>query len=109
MGRDGSMYLLVENPKNVDQLGNPIPREERLIEANPPITDRSRLRPIHSIWVRRAVIDDANKVLYKREDSGTKFYYLRNSPPDHTMTEDKVLYVFVDTNMGAYKPLLLPT
>ena len=33
----------------------------------------------------------------------TKFYYLRNSPPDHTITEDKVLYVFVDANTGAYK------
>ena len=37
MGRDGSMYLLVENPENVDRLGNTILREERLIEENPPV------------------------------------------------------------------------
>lgn len=68
MGRDGSMYLLIENPENVDQLGNPIPREERLIEENPPVTNRPGLRPVKSTWVRRVLIDDPNKVLYKREE-----------------------------------------
>ena len=45
MGRDGSMYLLIENPGNVDQLGNTILREEKLIEENPPVTDRPDRRP----------------------------------------------------------------
>ena len=35
MGRDGVMYLLIENPEDVDRLGNVIPREERRIEENP--------------------------------------------------------------------------
>ena len=51
MGRDGVMYLLIENPENVDRLGNVIPREERLVEENPPITNRPGLRPINSTWV----------------------------------------------------------
>ena len=46
------------------------------------------------------------KVLYKRVESGTEFFYLRNSPPDHTITEEKVLYAFVDTNLGAYKDVV---
>ena len=29
MGRGGVMYLLIENPKNVDRLGNVVQREER--------------------------------------------------------------------------------
>ena len=66
MVRDGVMYLLlIENPENVDRLGNVIPREERLIEENPPVTNRPGLRPINSTWVRRVLIDDPAKVLYK--------------------------------------------
>ena len=65
IGQDGVMYLLIKNPKEVDRLGNVIPREERLIEENPPVTNRPGLRPINSTWVRRVLIDDPAKVLYK--------------------------------------------
>ena len=55
MGREGVMYLLTENPENVDRLGNIVPMEEklkeRLIEENPPVTNRPGLRPVNSIWV----------------------------------------------------------
>ena len=44
--------------------------------------------------------------MYKQVEAGTKFYYLRNSPLDHTITEEKVLYAFVDTNPGAYKDVV---
>ena len=40
MGRDGCMYILTENPEDVDQLGNPIPRGERFIEENTLVIDR---------------------------------------------------------------------
>ncbi|KAI5070421.1 hypothetical protein GOP47_0014764 [Adiantum capillus-veneris] len=36
MGRDGCMYLLTETPKDVDRLGNFIPRKGKLIEESPP-------------------------------------------------------------------------
>lgn len=106
MGQDGVMYLLTENPENVDRLGNVVQREERHVEENPPVTNRPGLRPINSIWVRRVLIDDPAKVLYKRVESRTEFFYLRNSFPDHTITEDKVLYTFIDTNQGAYRDIL---
>lgn len=73
MGRDGSMYLLIENPEDVDQLGNPTPREEKLIEENPPITNRPRLRPINSIWVRRVLIDDNTRSSTNRRRQGLSF------------------------------------
>ena len=44
--------------------------------------------------------------MYKRVEARTEFFYLRNSPPDHTITEEKVLYAFVDTNHGAYKDVV---
>lgn len=64
------MYLLIENPEYVDQLGNPISREEKLLEENPPIKDRPGLRPINSIWVRRVLIDNDTKVLYNERSQG---------------------------------------
>ena len=74
MGRDGVMYMLIDNPKNVDRLGNVSQREERLkerlIDENPPIPNRPGLWPINSTWVRRVLIDDPAKVLYKRMESG---------------------------------------
>ena len=44
--------------------------------------------------------------MYKRVESGTEFFYLRNSPPDHTITEEKLLYAFVDINPGASKDVV---
>ena len=51
MGRDECMYILTENPEDVDQLGNPMPRKEKLIEKSPPMPKRLGLRLINSIWV----------------------------------------------------------
>ena len=61
---------------------------------------RPGMKPVNSIWVRRVLIDDETKVLYKREEDGSEFFYLRHSSPDYTTTEDKVLYAFVNTNEG---------
>ena len=44
MGRDGCMYLLTETPKDMDQLGNFIPRKGKLIEEGPPMLERPGLR-----------------------------------------------------------------
>ena len=44
--------------------------------------------------------------MYKRVESGTEFFYLRNNSPDYTTTEDKVLYTFIDTNQGAYRDIV---
>lgn len=74
MGGNGCMYLLTETPEDVDQLGKFIPRKGKLIEEGPPMPERPGLRLINSIWVRRVLIDDRTKVLYKWEDAGSEFY-----------------------------------
>ena len=102
MGRDGTMYLMTDNPDDMDRMGNLVRREEQVIEEGPPRVNRPELRPTTSVWVKRVLIDDNTKVLYWREDMGTEFYYLRNSPPDHTTTDEKVLYTFVNTTEGVY-------
>ena len=100
------MYLLTETPKDVDQLGNFIPEKDKLIEEGSPMPERSRLRLINSIWVQRVLIDDKTKVLYKREETLSEFYYLRHSSLDCTITEDKILYVFVEMNLGEYRDVI---
>ena len=106
MGGDGCMYLLTETPEDVDQLGNFIPEKGELIEEGPPMPERPGLRLINSIWVRRVLIDDKTKVLYKREETLSEFYYLRHSSLDCTITEDKILYVFVEMNLGEYRDVV---
>ena len=64
--------------------------------------NRPELRPTTSVWVKRVLIDDNTKVLYKREESGTEFYYLRHGPSDHTTTDEKVIYSFVNTMEGIF-------
>ena len=91
------MYLLTETPEDVDQLGNFIPRKGKLIEEGPPMPERLGLRLINSIWVRRVLIDDRTKVLYKRVDAGSEFYYLRHSPPDHTVTQKTKYFMYLST------------
>ena len=61
---------------------------------------------INSIWTRRVPIDDATKGLYKREDAGSEFFYLRDFPPLQCLTEDKVLYVYVNTHPEAKRSVL---
>ena len=102
MGRDGTMYLMTDNPEDMDRMGNLVRREEQVIDEGPPRVNRPELRPTTSVWVKRVLIDDNTKVLYWREDMGTEFYYLRNSPPDHTTTDEKALYTFMNTTEGVY-------
>ena len=74
-----------------------------MIEEGPPRVNRPELRPTTSVWVKRDIlIDDNTKVLYKREESGTEFYYLRQGPLDHTTTDEKVIYSFVNTMEGIF-------
>ena len=101
-GRDGTMYLMTDNPEDMDRMGNLVRRKEQVIDEGPPRVNRPELRPTTSVWVNRVLIDDNTKVLYKREDNGTEFYYLRHSPPDHTTTEEKVLYPFLNTTEGVF-------
>ena len=61
---------------------------------------------INSVWTKRVLIDDATKVLYKREDAGSEFFYLRDFPPLHCLTEEKVLYVYVNTLAEAERSML---
>ena len=35
--------------------------------------------------------------MYKREDSGSEFFYVRDNPPDYSLDVDKALYVYVET------------
>ncbi len=106
MGRDASMYLLIENPDEVDKLGNTAPRETKSLEEGPPSIGMLGLRLVNSIWVRRILLDDSSKILYKREDHGSEFFYLRNCAPDYTITVDKVLYVFVQESTEGHKDVI---
>ena len=93
---------ITDNPNDLDRMGNLVQKEERLIEEGPPRVNRPELRPTTSVWVQRVLIDDNTKVLYKREESGTEFYYLRQGPPDHTTIDEKVIYSFVNTMEGIF-------
>ena len=39
-------------------------------------------------------MDDTSKVLYKRNDEETKFFYLRSKVPKYMVIESKILYVY---------------
>ena len=81
MDSNGVIYLLVKDPEAVDVLGNPVDKEHGLIEEGPPKIKQQGLRLINSIWIKRVLIDDATKALYKREDAGSGLFYLRDFPP----------------------------
>lgn len=101
MDQNGVMYLLVEDPEAVDVLGNLVDKEHGLIEEGLSRIEQQGLRLINCVWTRRVVIDDATKALYKMEDADTEFFYLRDFPPLHSLTEEKVLYVYVNTLVEA--------
>lgn len=65
MGRDGSMYLIVDRLKEVENLENAMPKELRILEEEAPVPEQPRLRVINSIWTRRVLLDNVIKVLYK--------------------------------------------
>ena len=105
MDCNGVMYLLVEDPEAVDVLGNPVDKEHGLIEEGPPRLEQQGLRLINSVWTKRVWIDNATKALYKRKDAGSEFFYLEDFPPLQCLTEDKVLYVYVNTHTHKWKDL----
>ena len=94
MGKDGSMYLLTKNHKGVDKLGNRVHEEIRLDEEGPPRVEMMGFKLVSSILVQSVMIDDTSKVLYKRNDEETEFFYLRSKVPEYMVTESKILYVY---------------
>ena len=76
-------------------------------EEIPPIPVQPNLRLIDSIWTQRVLIDDETQALYKREDSGTEFYYELKNPLEHSLIEEKVLYVFVNGAVNALESVFL--
>lgn len=76
MGRDGVMYLVIDNPDVVDTLGGIVQRELHWEDEGPPIPIQPGIRMINYVWTRRVLIDDVNGALYKRNDSETEFYHL---------------------------------
>ena len=81
-------------------------KEHGLIEEGTPRIEQQGLRLINSIWFKRVPIDDATKALYKREDAGSEFFYLRDFPPLQCLTKDKVLYVYVNTHAEVKRSVL---
>ena len=77
MGRDGSMYMLTDFPQNIDKFGNAVQTRTRIEDEGPPIVDLMGFRLVNSVLVHKAPIDDLDKVLYRRSDQGTEFFYLR--------------------------------
>ena len=106
VGRDGSMYVLTENPNEVNKLGCAILRETNSLEEGPPSVGLLGFKLVNSIWVCRILLDDNSKILYKQENHGSKFFYMRNCAPDYTITEDKILYIFVQESIEVHKNVI---
>ena len=106
MDQNRVMYLLVEDPKAIDVLGNPVDKEHELIEEGPHRIKQQGLRLINSVWTKWVLIDDVTKALYKREDTDTNFFYLRDFPPLHSLIEEKVLYVYVNALAEAERSVI---
>ena len=99
MGRDGAMYLIIDDPEVVDFLGNVTPVVDPLRPEGPPALTPTGYKLVNSMWTQRVPIDDNTKAVYKREDTGTEFFYLRDNPPEYSLEADKALYVYVQTSM----------
>ena len=97
MGKDAVMYLIVDKPEDVDTLGNIMPGQPAQVDEGPPTTIIQGFKLVNSITTHRVLIDDVTKALYKRTDSGTEFFYIRNYPEEHILTEEKILYVYINT------------
>lgn len=95
MGRVGDMYLIVADPEVVDILGNVTPIVDPLQPEGPPTLTPEGYHCVNHVWTHRVPTDDLTKAVYKREDSGTEFFYLRDNPPEYSLDADKILYVYV--------------
>ena len=94
IGQQGEIYIVVENPDIVDNLGGiqkPKPHEG---DEVPPKPIQEGVKFVNSILVCQVCIDDPTKALYKRMDEGSKFFYERYNPLNHSLFEVKILYVF---------------
>lgn len=100
MGRNGVMYLMVEDPDEVDTLGQKVPRGVPIDDEFPPAPTRPNMRCVDSIWTQAVPIDDPIKALYKRQISGVEYFYERNYPQEGTMLDEKCLYVFEEEIEG---------
>lgn len=96
------MYLLVEDPEALDSLGNLVDKDPGLVEETQPKTNQPELKLISSICTPRVLIDDPTKALYMKEDVDTECFYLRDYPPEYSLTEEKTLYVFMNTLSEAF-------
>lgn len=90
----------MRDPKVVDLLGNVVPRADPLVTKGPPALTPAGYKLVNSIGTQRVLIDDHTKVVYKREDVGTEFFYLRDNPPEDSLDVEKVLYVYVKTGLS---------
>ena len=97
MGRDGAMYLIVADPEFVDSLGNVTTVADPGKIEGPPELTPAGYKLVNSIRTQRILVDDNTMAVYKREDSGTEFFYLRYNPTDYSLEADKVLYVYIQT------------
>lgn len=101
MGRDGVMYLITDRPDEVDALGSVVNIPSQAQAEEPPRPMDPSLRLVNSIRTRHILLDDETKDLYSRSDSGTEFFYLREDPLEHSLSEEKVLYVFICEGLGS--------
>ena len=94
IGPQGEMYLVVEDPEVVDTLGGvkgPQPHEG---DELPPRPLQEGVKLVNSIVVRFVPLDNPTKALYRQIDKGSEFFYERDDPLNHSLTEVKILYVF---------------
>ena len=77
----------------MDNLGHRVQEEARIDEEGPPKVELVGFRLVNSILMQRVFIDDTSKVLYKRNNEETEFFYLRSKVLEYMVAESKILYV----------------
>ncbi|KAI5078952.1 hypothetical protein GOP47_0006623 [Adiantum capillus-veneris] len=107
MGRDGVSYLFTDNPDAVDVLGRIVPREAHYVDEVPSRSVQPNLKMINLVVTKRVLIGDDNRALYKRNDLGSEFFYHRKNPLKHSLTDEKVLYVFFNRTESFHKSIIL--
>ena len=69
------------------------PREEHCTHKINSRQDQPEDKVINVIITKRILIVNDHRVLYVRNDSGSKFFYHMKNPLKHSLTTEKVLYV----------------
>ena len=106
IGRDGAMYLATTQPEEMDKLGKvPSKRPEVFQETSrmqramePPSPINLSARQVNTIYVQRALTDDTSIGLYYMDDpeSQVRVFYRVKYPGGNTLTQSKVLFVYLD-------------